>query len=58
MYRRIVKNPNFYEIAGKSNQHINDFLSELVEDTLSDLSEAGCISINENEMDVEPANMG
>ena len=58
MYRRISKNPNYYEIAGKSGQHINDFLSELIEDTIADLAEAGCITVKENEMDVEPANIG
>jgi pre-mRNA-splicing helicase BRR2 len=58
MYRRISKNPNYYEIAGKTGQHINDFLSELIEDTVADLAEAGCITVKENEMDVEPANIG
>ena len=58
MYRRIVKNPNYYEIAGRTGQHINDFLSELVEDTVADLAESGCIAVAENEMDLEPANFG
>ena len=58
MYRRIVKNPNYYEIAGRTGQHINDFLSELIEDTVAELAEAGCITVKENEMDLEPANLG
>jgi pre-mRNA-splicing helicase BRR2 len=33
-------------------------LSELIEDTVADLAEAGCITVKENEMDVEPANIG
>lgn len=56
MYRRIVKNPNYYEIAGRTPQHINDYLSELVEDTLQDLADSGCISMQET--DVESANLG
>ena len=58
MYRRIVKNPNFYEIAGRTAQHINDFLSELIEDTVAELSESGCITVKDNDMDLEPANLG
>lgn len=58
MYRRIVKNPNYYEISGKTGQHINDYLSELIEDTVAELAEAGCINVGENEMDLEPTNIG
>lgn len=58
MYRRIAKNPNYYEISGRTGQHINDYLSELVEDTVAELAEAGCVTVKENEMDLEPANMG
>jgi pre-mRNA-splicing helicase BRR2 len=52
LYRRIVRNPNYYEIAGKSGQHINDYLSELIEDTVAELAEVGCITVDENEMDL------
>lgn len=58
MYRRIVKNPNYYEISGRTGQHINDFLSELIEDTVAELSEVGCIIVGDNEMDIEAANPG
>lgn len=58
MYRRIVKNPNYYEIAGKTGQHINDYLSELIEDTVAELAEAGCINVSDNEMDIEATNIG
>lgn len=57
LYRRIVKNPNFYEIAGRSPQHINDYLSELVEDTIGELEEAGCVNVSEDEMELEPTNV-
>jgi pre-mRNA-splicing helicase BRR2 len=59
MYRRLVPNPNFYNLGGRSAQHINDFLSQLIEDTIEDLVEAKCVSVSEeNDMDLEPANLG
>lgn len=58
LYRRIIKNPNYYEISGKSGQHINDYLSELIEDTVAELAEVGCIAVDENEMDLKINNLG
>ncbi|XP_023804178.1 U5 small nuclear ribonucleoprotein 200 kDa helicase-like [Cyanistes caeruleus] len=43
--------------AGVSHRHLSDHLSELVEQTLSDLEQSKCISI-EDEMDVAPLNLG
>lgn len=42
---------------GISHRHLSDHLSELVEQTLSDLEQSKCISI-EDEMDVAPLNLG
>lgn len=58
MYKRISQNPNYYNLTGKTGQHINDFLSELVEQTCEDLQKAKCIAIGEDEMELEPANFG
>ena len=58
MYKRISQNPNYYNLTGKTGQHINDFLSELVEQTCEDLQKAKCIAVGEDEMDLEPANFG
>lgn len=58
MYRRISMNPNYYNLSGKTGQHINDHLSELIETTVEELEKAKCISVAENEMDLEPANLG
>ena len=57
MYRRLQQNPQAYNCQGKSMQHIGEFLSELVETTLSDLENSKCIAI-EDEMDVSPLNLG
>lgn len=43
--------------TGVSHRHLSDHLSELVEQTLSDLEQSKCISI-EDEMDVAPLNLG
>uniref|UniRef100_A0A8D0CCG7 U5 small nuclear ribonucleoprotein 200 kDa helicase n=1 Tax=Scleropages formosus TaxID=113540 RepID=A0A8D0CCG7_SCLFO len=49
LYRRMTQNPNYY--------NLQDHLSELVENTLNDLEQSKCISI-EDEMDVAPLNLG
>lgn len=58
MYRRISQNPNYYNLAGRTGQHINDFLSELIENTIEELQKAKCIQTKEDEMELEPANLG
>jgi len=40
-----------------SHRHLSDHLSELVENTLHDLEQSKCISI-EDEVDVAPLNLG
>ncbi|KAI0765441.1 Sec63-domain-containing protein [Fomes fomentarius] len=56
-YRRMTQNPNYYNLHNVSHQHLSDHLSELVENTLSDLVNSKCITI-EDEMDVSPLNVG
>ncbi|KAF8377969.1 hypothetical protein HHK36_031358 [Tetracentron sinense] len=36
-YRRLTQNPNYYNLQGVDHRHLSDHLSELVENTLSDL---------------------
>jgi len=57
LYRRMTQNPNYYNLQGVSHRHLSDHLSELVENTLNDLEQSKCISI-ENEMDTSPMNLG
>ena len=45
LYRRLVQNPIYYNMRGRSNEHISDHLSELIEETIGDLAEAGCIAV-------------
>ncbi|KAJ0084925.1 hypothetical protein Patl1_29453 [Pistacia atlantica] len=57
MYRRLTQNPNYYNLQGVNQRHLSDHLSELVENTLSDLEASKCIII-ENDMDLSPSNHG
>ncbi|KAF5370279.1 hypothetical protein D9758_006929 [Tetrapyrgos nigripes] len=56
-YRRMTQNPNYYNLYNVSHQHLSDHLSEMVENTLSDLVNSKCIAI-EDEMDVSALNLG
>ncbi|KAL4451451.1 hypothetical protein ABPG75_007113 [Micractinium tetrahymenae] len=56
-YRRLTKNPNYYNLTGVSHRHVSDHLSELVETLLSDLEQSKLIAI-EGDMDLEPLNLG
>ena len=58
MYRRLSQNPNYYNLAGKTGQHINDHLSELIEQTVEDLQKAKCLTVGEDEMSLEISNLG
>ena len=57
MYRRLPKNPQAYGCQGRDMEHIGDFLSELVENTLVDLEQSKCVAV-ENDMDLSPLNLG
>jgi pre-mRNA-splicing helicase BRR2 len=56
MYRRLTQNPNYYNLQGTSGAHLNDFLSELVENTLSELVTAQCAEVGD--LEVVPLNLG
>lgn len=48
-YRRLQLNPSFYDVKDTTHIGISEYLSELVENTLSDLEEAKLIELNETE---------
>jgi pre-mRNA-splicing helicase BRR2 len=58
LYRRLPKNPNFYGLLGTSVRHISDYLSELVEESITDLADNKFVAVEDNEMDVSPLNLG
>jgi pre-mRNA-splicing helicase BRR2 len=50
MYRRLTQNPNYYNLQGTSGAHINDHLSELVENTFDTLEKMKFIETDEFEV--------
>lgn len=59
LFHRLSPNPNYYNLTGRSAQNINDFISQLVEDTVEDLVNAKCVTVDEEtELDLAPANLG
>jgi pre-mRNA-splicing helicase BRR2 len=57
LYRRMAQNPNYYGLQGASNEHLSEHLSEMVENTLSDLENSSCITVVDD-MQVKPLNLG
>ena len=57
MYRRLAKNPNYYNLQGVSHRHLSDHLSELVENTLTDLEASKCVAVEED-MSLSARNLG
>ncbi|TKR82801.1 hypothetical protein L596_016480 [Steinernema carpocapsae] len=57
LYRRMTKNPNYYNMQGVSHRHLSDAMSEMVESTLQDLESSKCIAIKED-VDTSPLNLG
>ncbi|CAD7928197.1 unnamed protein product [Amoebophrya sp. A120] len=56
-YRRLAQNPNYYGLQGVSHTHLSDHLSEIVEQTVDFLEQAGCTCV-ENDVDLSAANLG
>lgn len=56
-YKRLMQNPNYYSLQGTTNRHLSDYLSELIESSVTDLEESKCISV-EDDMDLSPLNLG
>ncbi|KAK4719515.1 hypothetical protein R3W88_017853 [Solanum pinnatisectum] len=57
MYRRLTQNPNYYNLQGVSHRHISDHLSELVENTISDLESSKCVAVVDDVL-LSPLNHG
>lgn len=57
-YRRLVQNPNYYNLQGVSHRDVSDFLSDLVEDTLTELENSRCVALEEDEMSLSSLNLG
>lgn len=56
LYRRLLANPSFYGLTDTSHDGLSVWLSEQVEQTLKDLSEAKIIELDEEEDTISPLN--
>lgn len=43
LYRRLTQNPNYYNLKGVTHRHLSDHLSDLVENTLTELQQSKVI---------------
>jgi len=57
-YRRLGKNPAYYSQPDASEEGTAAFLSELVEATISDLENAGCVEVADDGVTVAPLTLG
>lgn len=57
LYRRLTKNPNYYNVQGTSNSHLSEYISEMVETVLGDLEESKCSEMTDDG-EVSPLNLG
>eukprot|EP00727_Mastigamoeba_balamuthi_P005510 m51a1_g1579 putative activating signal cointegrator 1 complex subunit 3 (2006) ;mRNA; r:104604-111515 len=55
-YRRLVKNPSYYGADGDSDDSVSVFLSGIVGDAVTELSNAGCIEVDG--VDIVPTTLG
>ena len=58
-YRRLTRNPAYYHLEEHTDEAIADFLSGLVEATIADLQNAGCVEVDEADgVTVRPSTLG
>ena len=55
-YRKLLANPSFYGLADTTHEGLSTYLSEQVEQTLKDLSDAKIIELDEEEDKITPSN--
>ena len=48
-FRRLLMNPNYYQLESVDGNAINDYLSELVEKTSMELARSGVIEVDEED---------
>ncbi|KMQ96180.1 activating signal cointegrator 1 complex subunit 3 [Lasius niger] len=57
-FRRLMKNPKYYDLDVLEPNHINEYLSTLVETTVKSLMNSHCIDYDENEQALVSLPMG
>lgn len=57
-YRRLLQNPAYYDLEDATPEGVSAYLSQLVEAALTDLAEAGCVTVDELDEDADAAGNG
>lgn len=58
-FRRLLKNPTYYDLATVQPEDVNRFVSSLIQNVLDVLEQAGCVEIaEEDERCIRPTSMG
>ncbi|CAH0402336.1 unnamed protein product [Chilo suppressalis] len=57
-FRRLLKNPSYYNLESLEPQDVNYYLSNLVQTSLDQLSDANCVEIEEDQRTVHSTWMG
>lgn len=47
-FRRLLRNPTYYELDSVEPDDVNRFLSQLVQNTVDTLCQAGCIEVDDD----------
>ena len=55
-YRRLLANPSYYNLTSTTHEGLSNFMSDLVETTLRDLTESKIIEFDEDDGSVSPQN--
>ncbi|CAK7209830.1 Pre-mRNA-splicing helicase BRR2 [Sporothrix bragantina] len=56
LYRRLFANPSYYSLPSRSDDAMGLYMTELVEDTLRELSDTKLVTIDDDEGTVTPTN--
>jgi activating signal cointegrator complex subunit 3 len=57
-FRRLVRNPSYYDLESVDHASVNAYLSALVEGALDKLRDARCVAVNDDDDVVEPLSLG
>lgn len=58
LFRRVLKNPNYYGLESTDPKDVNTFLSRVIDDTLNTLVDNWCIAIEEDERSLTSTPLG
>lgn len=57
-FRRLLRNPTYYNLESVEPEQVHHFLMNLVEDTVDTLHQAGCVELGEDNRTLYPTSMG